>query len=413
MRTHFIFYAAVLIVLIQICDVNSDEQHANYCTTSEIEASVKECKDVYAGGNKANLERLCPHVECYLECLKDATGDCLDKELFVADLKVEVVALRAQCANIKLSKLAEEFCIVDTPCIDETFHTESVGVMNNLRSVPHNTQSKVMECRLASKALQCTTVNTTANCTQDMARFLRNKEIVQHSLSKCDIPQNHPWFKTYGNDIDCDDSKLDSKCFTGRVMERLAKCKPIVSSLESFLRQDASVREDICDDVECISECYEEALDGCANKEKFAAFEPTRVKISTRAVCAHEDELEEVMEHCKLSSNICLQDLSKALDTAHEQLMPNHRYDEYKSLLCNATAEFRSCVSFPKTEDCTESMAELATNIYQTWYSYAGCGPVHSAFYHKYDGDLECDGAIFFVSFLTIATATLLSLFVI
>lgn len=59
----------------------------------------------------------------------------------------------------------------------------------------------------------------------------------------------------------------------------------------------------------------------------------------------------------------------------------------------SASEAFMSCISINVTEDCTEKMADLATNMHKAWHSYSACGPVHSAFLHKYDGDLECDSS--------------------
>ncbi|XP_060552266.1 uncharacterized protein LOC132713636 [Ruditapes philippinarum] len=286
----------------------------------------------------------------------------------------------------KLTRLAEENCDFKVPCVDETFNKEQIDMMLATTNMSQELKTKQIECRLSARSVSCITVQHDANCTAEMAELQTTIAILKHSLSQCNISQENALFKKYGGEIKCQNPT--NRCFTSSVTSRMSQCKPI--TMTTFMQQNQSAIQEICDDIECTSQCYTQAIGDCHKENKFVMIDPETIKISTRATCDNINVFASTIQHCRMRDTSCLRTLAKSMTSA-QMYIHAEQFSEYKNLVCGATSRFRSCISFDVTENCTESMAILAKNLYEVWHSYSACGPVDNIMFQQYSGELTCD----------------------
>ncbi|KAL4240128.1 hypothetical protein ACF0H5_000922 [Mactra antiquata] len=386
-RNYLVF---TFIVLLTRCTSIDGLTNFDYCTKSDINHGKDMCRKAYGDLGQGNDMAFCSNVECFLQCMSDAIGDCAKRDAFFnEDINIMKVTYRAICSNPTFYRKAESSCQVQTPCVGNSFSADLLA-KNNITNTSQADPMviKRLECLLHEAKMVCIDVPISNQCTAEMDQLVTAINVVKHSVKECGVRQIHYMFDLYKAPINCKKPKISTSCFTPALMYRMSKCTPV--SLFHIMESPTKGKSSICENVECIVQCYEQAIGDCYKKNHFLMLDPETIKVSARATCKHYNAVSYSMKQCRMSNMKCFQDLEAQLTRAYETLILNKKYAAYKTTACRASAIFTSCLDYPESDKCPYQDSSMLKSVIKSWHTYSQCEPRTDAIYKKFKGPAKC-----------------------
>lgn len=369
------------------------------CDKEAIERSWRTCQRAYfPDETHRNVmpAEICGSIECFLQCIEDAVGECLQTDPFLDqlmdyDYQKWKIHYRYVCSNVTLGSkvfLNTSECISNDTCRD-VMPTNLTEILQDLYANGRYMEYRETLCSAYKKARDCVYVKATQNCSADMAKYFEDVIHIGMSFSICDNTDMGGLYEKFGGEARCGSPKVNSKCLTSRIITEVSRC-PSLLIAPNDINLTSSLSQ-YCRNIDCNIKCLADAVGKCDMEEKNFLFDPEVIKVSGRAACANQQVLVSALDNCKaVHESQCQEQLSSASAEANLYL-EQQNYTAYRQTLCRSFIEWINCLNYLVEDSCTTEMIAVLKDIYRVKFSFDKCDWPRGEIFTRYGHELRCD----------------------